>query len=79
MTREEMVHDLALGAEDFKAKFNGSPLLRAKRKGTLRNLATVLTNEREVTAVAALNRLMEREEDADLRETLRWALDTLRE
>ena len=50
----ELIPLLALGEEEFRRRFKGSPLLRAKRCGFLRNVAVALGNLRNPAAVPAL-------------------------
>jgi len=50
----ELIPLLALGEEEFRRRFKGSPLLRAKRRGFLRNVAVALGNLRNPAAVPAL-------------------------
>ncbi|HWO43467.1 MAG TPA: tRNA epoxyqueuosine(34) reductase QueG [Candidatus Eisenbacteria bacterium] len=45
---------LALSEEEFRARFRDSPILRAKRRGFLRNVAVALGNLRSIEAVPAL-------------------------
>lgn len=45
---------IRLTPEQFKQRFNGTPLLRAKRRGLLRNVAVALGNWGDVAAVPAL-------------------------
>jgi epoxyqueuosine reductase len=45
---------LALGEEEFRRRFRGSPIWRAKRRGFLRNVAVALGNSSSLEAVPAL-------------------------
>ncbi len=64
---------LSLDREGFKKLFRGSPLLRPKRKGLLRNVAVALGNSGDSTAVPALAGALE-DEEAVVRSHAAWAL-----
>jgi epoxyqueuosine reductase len=66
--------DLAqLNEEDFKQRFAGTPLLRSKRRGLLRNVAVALGNWGSVEAREALQ-LLARDSDPVIAEHARWGL-----
>ena len=66
--------DLAqLGEEDFKQRFAGTPLLRAKRRGLLRNVAVALGNWGSAEAREALE-MLTRDPDLIIAEHARWGL-----
>lgn len=67
---------MGLNDEQFRTRFQGSPVLRAKRRGLLRNVAVALGNRGDPAAVPALRAAAD---DADpvLREHARWALERL--
>ncbi|HTM11065.1 MAG TPA: tRNA epoxyqueuosine(34) reductase QueG [Verrucomicrobiae bacterium] len=50
----ELIPLLSLDEEEFRRRFKGSPLLRAKRRGFLRNVAVALGNLKAPEAVPAL-------------------------
>jgi epoxyqueuosine reductase len=50
----ELIPLLRLSDDDFRARFRGSPVTRAKRRGLLRNVAVALGNLRDARALAAL-------------------------
>jgi epoxyqueuosine reductase len=50
----ELIPLLSLTSEEFRRRFRGSPILRAKRRGFLRNVAVALGNLRSREAVPAL-------------------------
>ena len=52
--RLDLVELLHLSEEEFRRRFRGSPILRAKRVGLQRNACVALGNRREVAAVPAL-------------------------
>ena len=64
---------MALDSNGFKRLFHGSPLLRAKRRGLLRNVAVALGNARDPDSVLALIGGLE-DQDALVRRHAVWAL-----
>ncbi|HYY24687.1 MAG TPA: tRNA epoxyqueuosine(34) reductase QueG [Candidatus Udaeobacter sp.] len=50
----DLIALLSLSQEEFRKRFHGSPILRAKRRGFLRNVAVALGNIRSIEAVPAL-------------------------
>ena len=64
---------LALSESEFRSKFKGSPVLRAKRRGFLRNVAVALGNSRAREAVPALG-LALNDAEAMIRGHAAWAL-----
>lgn len=50
----ELIRLLSLSEEEFRRRFKGGPLLRAKRRGFLRNVAVALGNLKAPEAVPAL-------------------------
>jgi epoxyqueuosine reductase len=66
--------DLAqLSEEDFQQRFAGTPLLRSKRRGLLRNVAVALGNWKSLEAREALQRLAD-DPDPLIAEHARWGL-----
>lgn len=63
--------------EQFFNKFAGTPLMRAKRRGLLRNACVVAGNSGNVSLVTDLESVLEREEDEMLKEHARWAIKEL--
>jgi epoxyqueuosine reductase len=70
----ELIPLLDLTEGQFKAKFRGSPILRAKRRGFLRNVCVALGNSRRPEAVPALARTLREDPDALVRAHAAWAL-----
>ena len=64
---------LSLNADEFQLRFHGSPILRAKRKGLLRNIAVALGNSKSSEALPALIRALD-DEEALVRGHVAWAL-----
>jgi epoxyqueuosine reductase len=50
----ELIPLLGLADTEFRARFRGSPIMRAKRRGLLRNVAVALGNLRDLRALSAL-------------------------
>ena len=64
--------------EQFLQKFAGTPFMRAKRWGLLRNACVVAGNSGDVSLIADLEVVIDREQDEMLKEHARWAIDELR-
>src|SRR6266850_1782710 len=69
----ELIAFLSLSEAEFRQRFRGSPILRAKRRGFLRNVAVTLGNLKSIEAVPALIRALEDEETL-VRGHAAWAL-----
>ncbi|MFQ5849405.1 MAG: tRNA epoxyqueuosine(34) reductase QueG [Candidatus Binatia bacterium] len=69
----ELVPLLSLSAGEFRRRFRGSPILRAKRGGFLRNVAVALGNLRSREAVPALARAL-LDKERLVRQHAAWAL-----
>jgi epoxyqueuosine reductase len=63
-------------AEEFRQKFRGSPVRRAKLSGLRRNAVIAMGNSRERQFVGALRRL-QNDEDPVVAESARWGLQQL--
>jgi epoxyqueuosine reductase len=70
--------ELALSPQAFNAKFKGSPIQRAKRRGYLRNVAVALGNQGEAKAIEVLGACLETETEPLIREQAAWALERLK-
>ena len=66
----------ALSAEAFRALFAQTPLLRAKRRGLLRNACVALGNRQDPSAIPALRDALH-DEEALIRGHAAWALGQL--
>jgi len=64
---------LSLNEEEFRYRFRNSPILRAKRKGLLRNVAVALGNAKRPEALPALIRALD-DEEILVRGHVAWAL-----
>lgn len=69
----ELIPLLSLSEEEFRSRFRGSPILRAKRRGFLRNVAVALGNLKSPEAVPALIQALEDHEPL-VRRHVAWAL-----
>ena len=73
----ELTGLLGLDEEEFKRRFARSPILRAKRRGLLRNVCVALGNARDLRAVPALTQALEDAEPL-VREHAAWALERIK-
>ncbi len=69
----DLIPLLALTEQEFRRHFRGSPILRAKRRGFLRNVAVALGNVGNAEAVPALTGALDDEEPL-VRGHAAWAL-----
>lgn len=76
LTTPELIELLSLTEEEFRRRFAGSPVLRAKRRGLLRNVCIALGNSRESQAVPVLTRALHNAEPL-VREHAAWALEQI--
>src|SRR5262245_14740468 len=67
---------LGLDEAEFRRRFRGTALWRAKRRGLLRNAALVLGNRGDAQAVPALERALS-DVDPVVRDAAHWALENL--
>jgi epoxyqueuosine reductase len=68
---------LALDNAAFKQRFHGTPILRAKRRGFLRNVCVALGNVGDASALPALDRAS-RDPESLIVEHARWAIEEIR-
>lgn len=68
---------LAMDGSAFRRRFAGTPVLRARRRGLLRNAAIALGNAGDPGAAASLEGCVSEEEDPVVREAASWALARL--
>ena len=73
----ELTGLLALDEDAFRARFRGSPVLRTKRRGLLRNVCVALGNSGDPAVIPSLERACTDPEPL-IREHAAWALDQLR-
>jgi len=69
----ELIPLLSLSEEEFRRRFRGSPILRAKQRGFLRNVAVALGNLKSLEAVPALIQALQ-DDDSLVRRHVAWAL-----
>jgi epoxyqueuosine reductase len=67
---------LSMTPEQFRARFRGSAISRAKRAGLLRNAALTLGRRRDADARSALTRALE-DPEPSVRTAAAWALETI--
>jgi epoxyqueuosine reductase len=70
----DLIPLLSLTDEEFRRRFKGSPIRRAKRRGLLRNVAVALGNLRREEAVPALRRALLEDQEPLVRGHAAWAL-----
>ncbi|HTH48369.1 MAG TPA: tRNA epoxyqueuosine(34) reductase QueG [Candidatus Limnocylindria bacterium] len=78
LDQPDLLELLALDAAAFKAKFAGSPVLRTKRRGLLRNVCVALGNVGDASALPALERAAADPEPL-IAEHATWALAQIRQ
>ncbi len=64
--------------EEFLKRFAGTPLMRAKRRGLLRNACVVAGNSGDSELIPYLQQVMDREKDSMIKEHAQWAFQTLK-
>ncbi|HSF06175.1 MAG TPA: tRNA epoxyqueuosine(34) reductase QueG [Methylomirabilota bacterium] len=67
---------LDLDDDGFRARFKGSAIWRAKRRGLVRNVALTLGSRREASAAPALRRLLN-DRELVVRRAAAWALERI--
>ncbi len=73
----DLLNLLALDEPGFKRRFAGTPVLRSKRRGLLRNVCVALGNVGDCSALPALERAATTEEPV-IAEHSRWAIKQIR-
>ena len=63
--------------EQFSQKFAGTPLMRAKRRGLIRNACIVAGNSGDETLIPDLKNVRDREDDEMLKEHAEWGIETI--
>jgi epoxyqueuosine reductase len=76
LDQPQLLELLALDNAAFKQKFTGTPILRTKRRGLLRNVCVALGNTAEPTALPALQRATHDSEPLIV-EHAQWAIDQI--
>lgn len=78
LSQPSLLELLELDDPEFKRRFAGTPLLRAKRRGLHRNVCVALGNVGDETALPALEKAAGSEEPL-IAEHARWAIERIRE
>lgn len=76
LKQPDLIELLKLDAAGFKARFSGTPLLRSKRRGLLRNVCVALGNVGDASALLALEHAANDSEPL-IAEHARWAMDQI--
>lgn len=76
LAQPDLIELLALDEAGFKAKFAGTPMIRTKRRGILRNVCVALGNVGDASAVPALERAALDPEPL-IAEHARWAIEQI--
>lgn len=74
---EDLISLLELSEEGFRARFRGSAIRRAKRRGLARNVCVALGNRGDRRALAALLRALEKDPEPLVRGHAAWAIGAL--
>lgn len=74
----DLIRLMALSEEEYRERFRGNAMKRARLEGLKRNAATVMGNRGEARYVEPLRRAMEEESDPAVREHAAWALERIR-
>jgi len=72
----DLLELLALDDAGFKARFAGTPILRTKRRGLLRNVCVALGNTGDAAVLPALRKAAEDAEPL-IAEHARWAIEQI--
>lgn len=64
--------------EAFLAKFAGTPLMRAKRRGLIRNACVVAGNSGDKQLIPYLEKILQNEVDEMLKQHAKWGIDKLK-
>jgi epoxyqueuosine reductase len=76
LSTPDLLELLALDEDAFKRRFRGTPVLRAKRRGLLRNVCVALGNAGDASALSALKRAGNDPEPL-IAEHARWAIEQI--
>ena len=76
MTGPDLIELLSLDAAGFKARFAGSPILRTKRRGLLRNVCVALGNLGDTSALPALQ-IAAADAEPLIAEHAQWAMEQI--
>jgi epoxyqueuosine reductase len=76
LPKPDLKGESGLTTQEFNRKFKGSPILRARRRGYLRNVIVALGNSGDSTAIPILDRALQDNEPL-IREHAAWALEQI--
>jgi epoxyqueuosine reductase len=76
LAQPDLVELLSLDEKNFKSRFAGSPILRTKRRGLLRNVCVALGNTGDASALPALEKASHDAEPL-IAEHARWAVSEI--
>jgi epoxyqueuosine reductase len=76
LTPPDLLELLSLDEAGFKTRFRGTPILRTKRRGLLRNVCVALGNIGDASALPALERASQDPEPL-IAEHARWAIEEI--
>ena len=76
LAQPDLIELLQLDAAGFKARFAGTPMLRTKRRGLLRNVCVALGNTGDEKSLPALN-LATQDAEPLIAEHARWAIQQI--
>jgi epoxyqueuosine reductase len=77
LSAPKLVEFLGMTDAEFRARFKGSPILRAKRRGFLRNVCVALGNSGDASVIPALQQKALTDPDELVREHAAWAIEQL--
>jgi epoxyqueuosine reductase len=77
VTTPDLIELLSLDDAQFKSRFAGSPMLRTKRRGLLRNVCVALGNVGDASALPALEKAALDKEPL-IAEHARWAMEQIK-
>jgi epoxyqueuosine reductase len=74
----DLIELLSLDEAAFATAFKDTTLLRAKRRGLIRNAAVILGNQRHAPALPPLAALLEQDTDPVIQDACNWAIHQIR-
>jgi epoxyqueuosine reductase len=76
LSAPDLIELLQLNEAGFKSRFAGTPVLRTKRRGLLRNVCVALGNTGDASALPALG-LAAKDSEPLIAEHARWAVERI--
>jgi epoxyqueuosine reductase len=76
LIQPDLIELLQLDAAGFKSRFAGTPILRTKRRGLLRNVCVALGNVGDTSALPVLEKAV-RDPEPLIAEHARWATEQI--